>query len=86
MLNTRNIVIGVLVLLLIVAGIWYWQSREAPPPPQEEPAGVGAQIFEKAQNPVADKVPETNPFESTPNPFKKETNPLKAIYQNPFGE
>ncbi|MBI2640503.1 MAG: hypothetical protein HYW91_01295 [Candidatus Sungbacteria bacterium] len=85
MFNIKNIAIGVLVLLLLAIGIWYWQKRE-PAPPQEEPAGVGAQIFEKAQNPVADKVPETNPFRADLNPFKKETNPLKAIYTNPFGE
>lgn len=82
----KNIIIAIVAIALLVgASFWYWQNREEVPP-KEEPAGIGAQIFEKAQNPVADKVPETNPFETDLNPFKKETNPLKAIYTNPFEE
>lgn len=41
-------------------------------------SGLGASIYEKSQNPIADKLSETNPFGKTP------INPLKAIYANPF--
>lgn len=40
--------------------------------------GLGASIYEKSQNPIADKLSETNPFGKTP------INPLKSIYTNPF--
>lgn len=85
-MQNKNLIIAIAVIVVLAGiGFWYWQNREVAPP-KEEPVGIGAQIFEKAQNPVADKVPETNPFETNLNPFKKETNPLKAIYTNPFGE
>lgn len=45
------------------------------------PTSLGAEIFEKtnqAQNPVKDKIPQTNPFEDKTNPYKD--------YQNPFGD
>ncbi len=86
------LIIAIILILLFGGGFWYWQySKQAPEPevsqePQTSEGGLGAQIFEKAQNPVAGKVPETNPFEADLNPFKKETNPLRAIYTNPFGE
>ena len=74
-----------LALILAAAGFWYSQSKRAATTgqgktqPNEEAmsAGFGAQILEKAQNPVKDKLPETNPFQ-------KNTNPLKNVYQNPF--
>lgn len=37
----------------------------------------GGQIFEQAQNPVENQIPETNPFEV-------KTNPFEDIYVNPF--
>lgn len=40
--------------------------------------GLGASIYEKSQNPIVDKLSETNPFGKAP------INPLKAIYNNPF--
>ncbi len=40
--------------------------------------GLGASIFEKSQNPIVDKLPETNPFGKAP------INPLKSVYTNPF--
>ncbi|MBI4039280.1 hypothetical protein HY388_00440 [Candidatus Daviesbacteria bacterium] len=39
-------------------------------------ANLGSQIFEKTQNPVQDKIPETNPF--------TKVNPFKGVYKNPF--
>jgi hypothetical protein len=40
--------------------------------------GLGASIYEKSQNPIVDKLPETNPFGKAP------INPLKSVYTNPF--
>ncbi|MDO8574205.1 MAG: hypothetical protein Q7R86_01095 [bacterium] len=39
---------------------------------------LGADIAEKAQNPLSDKLPETNPGAAV--------NPIEGAYQNPFGD
>lgn len=78
-------IIGVVVVLLIVGGVgfWYWsKSRQA----LKEAPTLGSQIFDKTQNTLQGRVPDVNPFETASNPFKKETNPIRAIYANPFGE
>lgn len=83
-MQNKNLIIAlVAVVALAGIGFWYWQNRETSPPSQE-PKGVGAQIFEKTQNPVADKLPETNPFQADTNPFDANTNPYKDTYKNPF--
>lgn len=74
--------IGIAVVVFIGAGVWYFQIRKAAPEipgaiPRED-ASLGAQLFEKAANPVKGKLPETNPFEAA------ETNPIDTIYKNPF--
>ena len=82
------VIVGGVVFVLIVligAGFWYRQSRQATtnerdikqPDEAAVSAGFGAQILEKSQNPIKDRLPETNPFE-------KNTNPLKDVYKNPF--
>lgn len=85
--NKAFISITVIVLVLVAggAGFWYWFARidEAPLPlsaglQENVGGGLGANIFAKSQNPIVDKLPETNPFE------KIEINPLKAVYSNPF--
>jgi len=83
----------IVVAAVAAAGFWYWQNKKsALTPTTSAPAGVstqeqiqenvagglGGSIFEKSQNPIVDKLPETNPFE------KIEINPLKSIYANPF--
>ena len=77
----RLIALAVIVIALIAAGIWYWQRR-----PAEAPAGtIGAELFEKAQNPLKDELPQTNPFKAETNPFKNtESNPFIGTYENPF--
>ena len=80
-------VVGVVLALVVVigAGFWYWQGRKAAMVERgttqlnEEAVsvGFGAQVLEKSQNPIKDRIPETNPFE-------KNTNPLKDVYKNPF--
>lgn len=85
---------GILAVALIAAGVWYWQGKKAALPspagqteaytPEKAAAGLGGNIFEKSQNPISDKLPETNPFGADTNPFEKEANPLKVQYKNPF--
>lgn len=77
----RLIALAAVAIALIAAGIWYWQRRSP-----ENPAGtIGADLFEKAQNPLKDELPQTNPFKAETNPFKNtESNPFIGTYENPF--
>ena len=73
-----SIIIAVAVLV-IVAGVafWYWSQKraEAPETPAAAEAakvkdGLGAEAFNKTNNPLANELPETNPFQVNTNPFK----------------
>jgi len=95
-MNQKSIIIIVVVVVLVVlaiGGFWYWQNKKAGEtvPAEEkagveEPAGLGAQIFESVQNPVKDRLPDTNPFSADTNPFDTPTNPFKSEYKNPFSK
>lgn len=80
----------IVVAALIGVGIWYWFGRgiKLPPPGEVRAGGLGAQLYDKSQNPIVDKLPETNPFaERETNPFEEtKTNPLKDVYKNPFAQ
>ena len=81
----RMIALAVLVIALVAAGIWYWQRGQAVPPADMPVKTTGAELFEKAQNPLKDELPQTNPFKAETNPFKNtETNPFIGTYENPF--
>lgn len=91
----QRVLIGVVIAVVIIGGaaFWYWQSRNAVPPTgeptpaplaQEEPKGLGAQIFEQTENPTKGEFPEANPFSVDTNPFDANTNPYKDEYKNPF--
>lgn len=68
-----------LLAVLALAGFLVWQrQKSAVPPIQEPPKSLGGQIFEQTANPIKEKLPETNPFTKT------DTNPLNAVYKNPF--
>ncbi|GEM_PF-4204853 len=76
----------VIVLIIGGIGFWYWQSRNAAMAPgtgtgqslntpaasvtQEASKSMGATIFEKTQDQLTTKLPETNP--------------LKRVIKNPF--
>lgn len=80
------IIVGAVVILLVAAGgYWYWSKSRQGSSLQEAPT-LGSEIFDKTQNQFQGQVPDANPFETASNPFKKETNPMRAIYTNPFGE
>lgn len=80
--------IGVVVLfVLAAAGALYWYAMQLPQPAPagvtaEPPVGteieepdLGTEIYEKAANPLSEKLPET----VAPLP-----NPLEETYKNPF--
>lgn len=72
--NKQKIIIIAAVAVLTIAvgiGFWYWSKSK-----QEAPS-LGDQLFEKTQNPLKGKLPETNPF-------KEQVNPFDTIYKNPF--
>lgn len=81
MRNKQKIIIAV-VVILVVGGIvfWYSQNRKgtstapatttSPSVTQEAGGTIGATIFEKTQDPLKTKIPETNP--------------LKRVMINPF--
>ena len=89
--NTRWLWIGLVLLgAVILVSLITWLSLRyvplpeevvAPPPLLTSPTstgdGLGATIYQEV-NPGA-KLPETNPFRQTPNPFEE-------VYRNPFGE
>lgn len=75
-----RVIIAIAILAVVaIAGFWLWQKQlSAVPRGEEPPKSLGGQIFEQAANPVKEKLPETNPFNEA------ETNPLDAVYKNPF--
>ena len=93
--NTNNkpkinplIIGGAVVLVLIIIGIVFWLYYKKPAKPLQEETfggGLGSQLYENATNPLAEKLPETNPFDTITNPFEQTNiNPIKANYKNPF--
>ena len=87
----KSVITGVIILVIILvgAGVWWYAKNQTAPLPEgadtaKSEGGLGAQIFEGAQNPLKNDVPETNPFAAPTNPFKQETNPYKDTYKNPF--
>ena len=69
----KTLVIILVIILLICGGVYFFISIGKIPKSQS----LGEQIYTQTQNPIKVKVPQTNPF-------KVETNPIKAIYPNPF--
>ncbi len=71
-LGFAHIIIPILILAVLVAAGAYWYfakyKGQSEPPVAE---GLGAKVYEQAQNPVKDKLPSTNPFEEVKvNPFE----------------
>lgn len=70
------LLIGVVILafVLVGAGFWYWFQNGAEvsetPAADEVKDGLGAEAFKKANNPLSNELPETNPFYVNTNPFK----------------
>lgn len=69
------ILLSVIIAVIIAAiGFWYWSQKRAEI--SETPAaikvkdGLGAEAFNKTNNPLLNELPETNPFYINTNPFK----------------
>ncbi|MEK7099431.1 MAG: hypothetical protein AAB916_02845 [Patescibacteria group bacterium] len=87
MMQKKNLVLAAAVLLAVIVAVWWYMRRAGEPLPEdtaENRNGLGAQIFEGAQNPLKNDVPETNPFAADTNPFDADTNPYQDTYKNPF--
>ncbi len=68
-----------IVLLVLAGGVFFLISKGIVKNPLQKSSpnsSLGSQIFEKTQNPIQDKIPETNPF--------SKVNPFKGVYKNPF--
>lgn len=89
-MNNKNLwtVIGVVAAVLIVAGIWYWQTQKSPAQSlleEQENVENLQQGLEQATNPAIE-VPSANPLDKAipdVNPIEK-ANPFKNIKTNPF--
>lgn len=92
MMTKKVFMIIVVACAIVAAGVWYWMSR-APEELSEAVSEDGAQVealapaeqlggdlLEKAQNPLKDELPQTNPFTGA------ETNPFIDVYENPFAQ
>ena len=72
------IIIGIIIVLLVIAGVGFWYfSGKVPFTKQEEQGaaievkeGLGAEALKKTNNPLSGELPETNPFQVNTNPFK----------------
>ncbi|MDP3948853.1 MAG: hypothetical protein Q8Q17_02800 [bacterium] len=78
-MNTKNIVLLAIVIIIVALAAWYIVGKKAAPTSSTAGQGLGADIYEQAVPNAAEKLPETNPF-------KAESNPFKAVQTNPFGE
>ena len=99
------LVLVVIVVIIAAAGFWYFGGKVPFADKEEEKGtaievkdGLGAEALNKANNPLSNELPETNPFEVNTNPFEAQTNPfeaetnpfsagtnpLKSIFKNPF--
>jgi len=67
------ILTSIIAVIIIAAGFWYWSQRKAGAPEApvaEVKDGLGAEAFKKANNPLSEELPETNPFNVNTNPFE----------------
>ncbi|MEK7138392.1 MAG: hypothetical protein AAB787_02685 [Patescibacteria group bacterium] len=82
MQNKQTILIAIfLVVIVAVVVTWVVLSKRSKDSAETEntarEGSLGADIADKAANPLSDKLPESNPGAAV--------NPLEGAYQNPFG-
>ena len=89
----KQVLFGVIFLIVFITAVitWYAFSKKEEALPQNQNIGasgqssaapngsLGAEISEKAQNPIKGELPNTNPVGDN-------VNPLEGAYENPFGE
>lgn len=85
-----EIIAGIVVVLIAIAGYYYWQKyyrKVAPIETVKPPQTFGEQISKQAVTNPAEKIPQTNPYKAKTNPFEEvKTNPFQGGYKNPFGQ
>ncbi|TSC82050.1 MAG: hypothetical protein G01um101420_580 [Parcubacteria group bacterium Gr01-1014_20] len=85
-MSKRNIIITAVVAILIVILVLSYLAAQKSPAQTDQGEGagdtpsesLGAEIGDKAQNPVKGELPDTNPVGGA--------NPIDGAYQNPFGQ
>ncbi len=77
-MGKTGIIIIVLVLILVGGAYFLISTGKIANPLNKNTAttSLGGQIYTQTQNPIKDKIPETNPF--------VKVNPFKGVYKNPF--
>ncbi|MEK7664016.1 MAG: hypothetical protein AAB340_01005 [Patescibacteria group bacterium] len=84
-MQRKYIVITLVVLCAVVLLLFFFISLKLRSPSQVvtpepkrtiEDDSLGGQIFEQSQNPIQEKLPDTNPV--------KNANPIEGAYTNPF--
>jgi hypothetical protein len=91
-MSTKFIVIFAVVILLLAAGYWYWQSQGGVSTPEQnvlKDAGEGLDAVTKSvtQGVLPSLDVNSNPLQQAPdtNPVSK-TNPFSGLKTNPFGQ
>jgi flagellar basal body-associated protein FliL len=78
---SKNILIGVVIVILVAAGLYYFLVlKQGTVEPIEQGQGLGSELL---QNPGT-LVPKTNPFEKVDTNPLQGTNPFEGGYKNPF--
>ncbi len=83
-MNKQKAIILVVALAIIVVALlsllFFVPGRPVPqiqgPSVSATPESLGGQIYEQANNPLQDALPDANPLQNS--------NPIQGIYQNPF--
>ncbi len=72
-----NVGLAVALLVAVGVGFWFWSQKRAQESAEsavpgiiEVEDGLGAEVFNKTNNPLSNELPETNPFNVDTNPFK----------------
>ena len=72
-MNSKTTIVVIIIIIFAAFALWLFQrSRvlQTPPALDGAPASFGEQIFEEAQNPLQDELPETSPLKGYKNPFE----------------
>ncbi len=85
-MNKQTIIIVIFLVILVAAVVtWAVFFRGGKVEPQTNPSGtnnqasgIGGEIYDKVQNPIANKLPESS--------VGGNVNPISGAYKNPFGQ
>jgi len=91
MTNQNKLIAAAVVLILLALGVWYfWYQKNSMPPTDNQNAALpanlqesaevkqslGGELYNKANNPLADKLPDLDPVAGA--------NAILGFYKNPF--